>query len=153
MKKVFSILILFLLLFSCKKENLNFPVKLNLNELVHSGISGVWGDALSHSEQSKYSGEPIIFEQNGTIKAFSTTGHSIWFGSLSNKILRAEYFMNRSYQGNITLNLSENGKVLKGNWQAGSLTGTYVAYKINNVDINTVKETLLLYFKKDITLK
>ncbi|HOV15734.1 MAG TPA: hypothetical protein PK771_15705 [Spirochaetota bacterium] len=164
-KKIFIITIFILMILSCKKDHSNkdlFPVEVKVEELSsnlkknpsnYSNISGVWGDALSNSNDGKYSGDLIIFENNGIIKAFSTTGNSIWFGEFYNNELSAKYYKDRLYYGKITLHLSEDANTLKGEWESDGSKGTYAAYKVKNFDIERIREELKLKFKKNVVIK
>lgn len=165
LKKILCLSFFVLMILACKKEAFDkklFPVEIKIEELSgnlkknpsnYSNISGVWGDALSNSNDGKCSGDLIIFENNGIIKAFSTTGNSIWFGEFYNNELSAKYYKDRIYYGKITLHLSEDANTLKGEWESDKSEGTYIAYRIKKINNEYIKNKLVTVFKRDILIK
>lgn len=103
-------------------------------------VTGVWADAVSASPSERNTGLVILFEQEGQILGASTSGQSIWRGTLENGILTANYTRADGVGGRVELVLSHDGGVLEGDWESGSDFGSFITYRSFDVQAEQVQQ-------------
>ncbi len=91
-------------------------------------LTGHWkSESVYDQSRDRYVGELNITQSGSFVTAVSTTGGSSWSGFFDGEILNATY-MKSGASGKITLQVFENGSVLRGTWMSGEgESGIYVA--------------------------
>ena len=133
-------------------------ISLNIDKIIElnadqsrwpKSVTGVWGDAVVTGDavdtvkDDPHTGYLILSEQNGEIKGVSTTGNSLWIGTVRNGVITADYAFEGIITGSLQLRLSPDGSSLHGTWKHnGGISGTYSAYRSTQVDKAALVEHL-----------
>lgn len=106
-------------------------------------VTGIWGKAKAQQRgRTATDGYLFLYERDGVVEGVSTTQGSIWSGTFSEGVLKAEYVNEFKRRGAVEMTLSADGADLVGEFWAidgiDSGRGRYTAHRSLEVDPETV---------------